>query len=67
MTESIFKLLKTKQPYITDILISKVTKQPIIAFASPILNVQQQFNGVVFGAVNLDIINQLLQESRVGF
>ena len=58
---------KTKQPYITDILISKVTKQPIIAFASPILNAQQQFNGVVFGAVNLDIINQLLQESRVGF
>ena len=58
---------KTKQPYITDILISKVTKQPIIAFASPILNAQQQFNGVVFGAVNLDTINQLLQESRVGF
>ncbi|MGE7130778.1 sensor domain-containing diguanylate cyclase [Lysinibacillus xylanilyticus] len=58
---------KTKQPYITDILISKVTKQPIIAFASPILNAQQQFNGVVFGAVNLDIIDQLLQESRVGF
>jgi len=58
---------KTKQPYITDILISKVTKQPIIAFASPILNAQQQFNGVVFGAVNLDTIDQLLQESRVGF
>lgn len=58
---------KTKQSYITDILISKVTKQPIIAFASPILNAQQQFNGVVFGAVNLDVINQLLQESRVGF
>lgn len=58
---------KTKQPYITDILISKVTKQPIIAFASPILNAHQQFNGVVFGAVNLDTIDQLLQESRVGF
>ncbi len=58
---------KTKQPYITDILISKVTKRPIIAFASPILNAQQQFNGVVFGAVNLDTIDQLLQESRVGF
>lgn len=39
---------KTKQQYITDVLISKVTKQPIIAFASPILDEQQQFNGVVF-------------------
>ncbi|MFE3573065.1 diguanylate cyclase [Lysinibacillus sp. NPDC059133] len=58
---------KTKQPYITDILMSKVTKKPIIALASPILNAQQQFNGVVFGAVNLDTIDQLLHESRVGF
>lgn len=58
---------KTKQPYITDILISKVTKKPILAFASPILNAQQQFNGVIFGAVNLDTIDQLLHESRVGF
>ncbi|MGE7094448.1 diguanylate cyclase [Lysinibacillus sp. NPDC048646] len=58
---------KTKQPYITDIIISKVTKQPIIAFASPILDEEQQFNGVVFGTVNLHTITQLLHESRVGF
>ncbi|MFJ7733683.1 diguanylate cyclase [Lysinibacillus sp. NPDC097231] len=58
---------ETKQPYITDILTSKVTKQPIIVFASPILNEQQQFNGVVFGTVNLKTIDQLLHESRVGF
>ncbi|KOS61354.1 GGDEF domain-containing protein [Lysinibacillus agricola] len=57
---------KTKQAYITDILISKVTNQPIIAFASPIIN-EQQFNGVVFGTVNLNTIDQLLHESRVGF
>jgi len=58
---------KTKQPYITDIFISKVTNKPIIAIASPILNAQQQFDGVVFGTVDLDTIDQLLQESRVGF
>ncbi len=58
---------ETKQQYITDILISKVTNQPIIAFASPILDEQQQFNGVVFGTVNLHTIDGLLQESRVGF
>lgn len=58
---------KTKQQYITDVLISKVTKQPIIAFASPILDEQQQFNGVVFGTVNFNTIDQLLNESRVGF
>jgi len=58
---------KTQQPYITDIFISKVTNQPIVAFASPILNEQQEFNGVVFGTVNVQIINQYLHESRVGF
>jgi len=58
---------KTQQPYITDILISKVTNQPIVAFASPIFNERQEFDGVVFGTVNVQIINQLLHESRVGF
>lgn len=58
---------KTHQPYITDIFISKVTNQPIVAFASPILNEQQEFNGVVFGTVNVQVINQYLHESRVGF
>jgi len=58
---------KTKQQYITDVLISKVTKEPIIAFASPILDEQQQFNGVVFGTVNFKTVDLLLNESRVGF
>ncbi|MFJ7405556.1 MULTISPECIES: diguanylate cyclase [unclassified Lysinibacillus] len=58
---------KTKQQYITDVLISKVTKEPIIAFASPILDEQQQFNGVVFGTVNFSTVDLLLNESRVGF
>ncbi|MGE7840835.1 sensor domain-containing diguanylate cyclase [Lysinibacillus sp. NPDC093712] len=58
---------KTKQQYITDVLISKVTKEPIIAFASPILDEQQQFNGVVFGTVNFNTVDLLLNESRVGF
>ncbi|MFY0518123.1 diguanylate cyclase [Lysinibacillus sp. UGB7] len=62
-----FQIAKEKkQQYITDILISKVTKQPIIAFASPILDEEHQFNGVVFGTVNLKTIDQLLHESRVG-
>lgn len=58
---------KTKEPHITDILISKVTMQPIVAFASPILDEMQQFNGVVFGTINLSIVDHLLHESRVGF
>lgn len=52
---------------ITDVLISRVTNEPIIAFASPILDAQQQFNGVVFGTVNFATIDKLLNESRVGF
>ncbi|KOS68265.1 hypothetical protein AEA09_06650 [Lysinibacillus contaminans] len=57
----------TKEPHITDILISKVTKQPIIAFASPIFDEKKQFNGVVMGTINLNTIDDLLHESRVGF
>lgn len=58
---------KTKEPHITDILISKVTKKPIVAFASPILDDKQQFNGVVFGTIDLNTVDHLLHESRVGF
>ncbi|MFJ7953366.1 diguanylate cyclase [Lysinibacillus sp. NPDC096418] len=58
---------KTKEPHITDIIISKVTEQPIVAFASPILNEEQQFNGVIFGTINLNTVDHLLHESRVGF
>lgn len=56
-----------QQQFITDILISKVTGKPILAFASPILDEQHEFNGVVFGTVNLSTIDELLFESRVGF
>lgn len=58
---------KTKESHITDILISKVTQQPIVAFASPILDEKQEFNGVVFGTINLNTVDHLLQESRIGF
>ena len=58
---------KTKVPHITDILISKVAKQPMIAFASPILDEKQQFNGVIFGTMELNKVDHLLHESRVGF
>lgn len=58
---------KTKELHITDVLISKVTKQPIVAFASPILDEKQEFNGVVFGTINLNTVDHLLHESRVGF
>lgn len=56
-----------QQQFITDILISKVTGKPILAFASPILDNDNHFNGVVFGTVNLSTIDELLFESRVGF
>lgn len=55
-----------KQQYITDIQISKVTNKPIISIASPILDEKRNFNGVVFGTVNLETIDRLLYESRVG-
>ena len=63
-----FKAAKNmKEQTITDVLVSRVTNEPIIAFASPILDAQQKFNGVVFGTVNFATINWLLNESRVGF
>lgn len=55
-----------KQQYITDVQISTVTNKPIISIASPIFDEKQNFNGVVFGSVNLETIDRLLYESRVG-
>ncbi|MFJ7666222.1 diguanylate cyclase [Lysinibacillus sp. NPDC097195] len=52
---------------ITDVLISRVTNEPIIAIASPILDAQHQFNGIIFGTINFATIDLLLKESRVGF
>ncbi|MFJ7738359.1 diguanylate cyclase [Lysinibacillus sp. NPDC097287] len=62
-----FRVAKVgKQQYITDVQISKVTNKPIMSIASPILDEEQNFNGVVLGTINLDVIDQLLHESRVG-
>lgn len=58
---------ETKTPYITDVMISLVTKKPIVIFASPILDNQNEFNGVVFGTVNLETIDSILSELHNSF
>lgn len=63
-----FKIAKeTMQPHIADVMISLVTKVPIVIFASPILDDNNDFNGVVFGTVNLSTIDTLFQESGGAF
>lgn len=63
-----FKVAKeTKEPYITDVMISLVTDKPIVIFASPILDDRNEFNGVIFGSVNLETIDDILSESISGF
>ncbi|WP_164985341.1 GGDEF domain-containing protein [Ammoniphilus sp. CFH 90114] len=62
-----FQVAKNKKEgHITDVLISKVTHQPVVIFASPIIGDDQTFNGVVFGSVDLHTIDQFLSGSKVG-
>ena len=52
-----FHEAKKGKSYITDVLIGRQSHQPIIIFSSPVFDYDQQFQGVVFGAVRLNTIN----------
>ncbi|WP_142302841.1 sensor domain-containing diguanylate cyclase [Bacillus sp. FJAT-45350] len=62
-----FKIAKNEmQEHITDVLISKVTNRPIVVLASPVLDNEGNFNGVVFGAIDLSTIDELMKGSQIG-
>lgn len=47
-----FKRAPKKDLYIIDMSESKVTKDPVIIIATPLLSEEQEFNGVIFGTIH---------------
>ena len=61
-----FKAALAGEEYIYDIVTSKATGEQAIIFSSPVFSDTNQFQGVVFGAVHLNVINELLYETVKG-
>ncbi|RUL48800.1 diguanylate cyclase domain-containing protein [Lysinibacillus antri] len=59
-----FKEAKKGKPYVSDVLIGRQSNQAIIIFSSPVLDNNQQFQGLVFGAVRMDTINEVMKKFR---
>lgn len=52
--------------YISNVLLGKVTNQPMILFSAPVMNKKKQFEGVIYGTVTLKTIDQLMEQFRYG-
>ncbi|MGC5324329.1 diguanylate cyclase [Brevibacillus sp. SYSU BS000544] len=57
---------KKGNSFITDVLIGRASGKPRIIFSSPVFTPDKQFNGVVFGAVDLTTINRLMKNFTIG-
>lgn len=65
-TRSYFQEAMQGKNYISDILISRGTNQPMIVFASPVYASTGEIQGVVYGVVRLTRINTLMTKSKFG-
>lgn len=54
-----FQQAKKGMPYVSDLLIGKQSKEPLVFVSSPILD-GEDFKGVVFGSIHLDTIIQIM-------
>src|SRR5699024_7081817 len=54
-----FQQAKKGMPYVSDLLIGKHSKEPLVFVSSPILD-GEDFKGVVFGSIHLDTIIQIM-------
>jgi signal transduction histidine kinase len=52
--------------YISDVLLGKVSNQPTILFSAPIIDVNKQFQGVIYGTVTLKTIDLFMDQFRNG-
>src|SRR5690625_3550734 len=52
--------------YIHDIVISRASNNPTIIFSVPVFSPDKLFKGVVFSAVNLSKLNEMLSETLYG-
>ncbi|GAB6158862.1 sensor domain-containing diguanylate cyclase [Desulfotomaculum varum] len=51
--------------YVSEVLYSKITREPVIVIATPVKK-EQQIAGVLFGAVNINVITKLVQQNYPG-
>lgn len=58
-----FKAGRQGREYLHDVVVSKATGKPAIIFSSPVLSDDDHFLGVMFGAVHLSKVNELLSQS----
>lgn len=57
---------KKGKSYVSDVQIERHSNQPIIIFSSPVYDNDQRFQGLIFGAVRLDIINEVMKQFQFG-
>lgn len=55
---------KKGKSYVTDVLIGRQSHQPLIIFSSPVFDYNNQFQGLIFGAVRLNTINEVMKKFR---
>jgi len=60
---SYFQAVKDGTTQVYEVIHSDSNKQPVIIFATPMTSVSDEFQGVLFSAVHLSTINQLLSEA----
>ncbi|PPS42200.1 ATP-binding protein [Chroococcidiopsis sp. TS-821] len=58
----IVNTLQKRELTISDYLIGRMSRKPVIVFAYPLLNAQNQANTVVFASLDLTWLNQLLAQ-----
>ncbi|CCO08707.1 sensor domain-containing diguanylate cyclase [Desulforamulus hydrothermalis] len=51
--------------YVSEVLLSKITRKPVIVIATPVKR-EQHIAGVLFGAVNINVITKLVQQNFPG-
>lgn len=65
-TRDYFQQAMQGKNYISDVLISRTTNQPMIVFASPVRNITGEIQGIVYGVVRLTRINTLMERFKFG-
>ena len=59
-SQDYFKEAKKGNAYISDAFYGKISKNKIVTFSAPVLDEQNNFNGVLVGAVKLETINEVM-------
>lgn len=61
-----FQAAKQGKEYVTDVIVAKTNKQPVIIFSSPVFGPDGQFNGLILGEVSLSAINRIMGQFAFG-